>query len=500
MNRWKIPCAMSAIQNPSDFGTSLPDELQQILAAVPELAGALVVGGCIRDFLLGLPNKDHDVEVYGVGYDALAAALSRCGQVDRVGQPFGVVKVTLASGAIYDFSLPRRELKVAKGHKGFDVIVDPNLPFREAASRRDFTINALAYDPRRRVILDPFGGLEDLRQRRLRHVSGAFVEDPLRVLRGMQFAGRFNLVVAPETAEFCRGMRESFAELAVERVRDEWMKWAQKSTVPSAGLRFLEAVGWIDVFPEVNALRGVPQDPEWHPEGDVFVHTGHCCDAMARLPGWRAADAESRATYMLAMLSHDFAKPQTTQVAERNGVLRIVSPGHEEQGGPLAEAFLQRIGVSAAIIARVVPLVVHHLAHLQTLTERGVRRLAKRLEPDNIEGLVLVMTADHMGRPPKPAVTPPTVLELLRLAEVLKVQSRAPRPILLGRHLIAAGLRPGPAFSGILSAAFEAQLEGQFEDLEGALGWLGKQGFPSAGDPAYLPDENRRGRNPEGNP
>lgn len=465
---------MNIIEIPSDFEASLPDELRHLLATVPALGGALVVGGCLRDHLLGVPNKDHDVEVYGVGYDELAGALSHVGKVDLVGRPFGVVKVTTPSGATHDFSLPRREVKVAKGHKGFDVVVDSGLSLREAALRRDFTINALAYDPRRKVILDPFGGVEDLRERRLRHVSGAFVEDPLRVLRGMQFAARFHLGVAPGTAELCRRMRPGFAELSVERVRDEWMKWAQKSTVPSAGLRFLEAVGWLDLFPEIDAMRGVPQDPEWHPEGDVFVHTGHCCDAMVRLPGWQSADPESRAAYLFAMLAHDFAKPQTTHTAERNGVLRIVSPGHEEQGGPLAEAFLHRMGAPSTIIARVVPLVVHHLAHLQTLNERGVRRLAKRLEPENIQGLVLVMTADHMGRPPKPAVAPPSVVELLRLAEVLQVQASAPRPILLGRHLIAAGRRPGPEFSRILSAAFEAQLEGQFQDLDGALAWLKK--------------------------
>ena len=225
---------MNIIEIHSDFGASLPGELRHLLTTVPALGGALVVGGCIRDYLLGVPNKDHDVEVYGVGYDALAEALSRVGKVDLVGQPFGVVKVTTPSGATHDFSLPRREVKVAKGHKGFDVVVDSGLSLREAAIRRDFTINALAYDPRRNVILDPFGGVEDLRGRRLRHVSAAFVEDPLRVLRGMQFAGRFNLQVVPETAALCRGMRDAFAELAVERVRDEWLKWAQKSTVPSA--------------------------------------------------------------------------------------------------------------------------------------------------------------------------------------------------------------------------------------------------------------------------
>lgn len=444
----------------------------EVLTGTPELGDAYLVGGCVRDWVLGVPNKDYDVEVFGLDLDRLASVLSRWGRTDLVGSAFGVVKLTTASGAIYDFTIPRRESKVGAGHKGFVVTFDPTLRPEEAAARRDYTINALSYDPRRRVVRDFFGGIQDLKNRVLRHTSGAFAEDPLRVLRGMQFAGRFNLTAAPETIALCRQIQDAFPELAKERVREEWFKWAEKSAVPSAGLRFLEATGWIEHFPEVNALRGVPQDPIWHPEGDVFTHTCDCCDAMARLPAWQQADSQSKCTYMLATLAHDFAKPVTTHEAMRDGVLRIVSPGHEEQGGPLAESFLARINAPNVFTERVVPLVIHHLAHLQTPTDRSVRRLAKRLEPETIHGLILLMTADHMGRPPKPAVTPPTVLALQAMAEKLKLEQSAPKPILLGRHLIESGLRPGTEFGEILQEAFEAQLEGAYENLDGALQWL----------------------------
>jgi tRNA nucleotidyltransferase (CCA-adding enzyme) len=225
-------------------------------------------------------------------------------------------------------------------------------------------------------------------------------------------------------------------------------------------------------FPEIAALDGTPQDPEWPPEGDVFTHTCHCCDALAELPEWRAADATSRQVLMFAVLAHDFAKPQTTHEAEREGRLRIVSPGHEEQGGPVAEAFLTRIAAPNEIKERVVPLVQHHLAHLQTASDRSVRRLANALKPATIAELTLVMTADHFGRPPKPRVIPEGVTTLRSKAEELRLRDVAPKPLLQGRHLVEQGLPPGKHFGGLLHEAFEAQLEGRFTELEGALQWL----------------------------
>ena len=320
----------------------------------------------------------------------------------------------------------------------------------------------------------------------MRHTSTAFAEDPLRVLRGMQFAARFDLTADPKTVELCRRMKNACGELAVERVREEWFKWAQSGSAPSAGLRFLVDTEWVDHFPEIKSMIGVPQEPEWHPEGDVFVHTCHCCDALARLPQWQAEDLESRIVHMLAVLAHDFGKPATTHQAVKDGRIRIVSPGHEEVGGDLAATFLERMRAPLAIQARVPPLVRNHLFHWNSMTDRAVRRLAKRLEPENIQGLCIVMTADSMGRPPLPAVEPEHVRLLLARAQELQVRHKPPEPILMGRHLIELGLKPGRMFGEILHKAYDAQLEGTFFDLTQAWQWL------AAERDLELPDEARK--------
>jgi tRNA nucleotidyltransferase (CCA-adding enzyme) len=475
----------------------IPPELENILLQTPELSRAYLVGGAVRDALMATPHgRDFDIEVFGVDYEQLAQALSRWGRTDFVGRSFGVVKLTTGSDCQYDFTIPRQDSKVAPGHKGFEVEFDPAITPKEAASRRDFTINAIMYDPRAREVLDFFGGTADLRNRVLRHTSAAFGEDPLRVLRGMQFAGRFNLTAAPETIEICRGMKSGYAELAVERVREEWFKWAQSSAMPSAGLRFLAESGWVDHFPEIKSMIGVPQEPEWHPEGDVFIHTCHCCDALARLEQWQAEDPQSRIVHMLAMLAHDFGKPATTHRAEKDGRIRIVSPGHEEAGADLAAVFLERMRAPQAVQARVLPLVRNHLFHFQSMTDRAVRRLARRLEPENIQGLCLIMTADSMGRPPRPAVEPEFVRQLLAKAHELQVRQKPPEPILMGRHLIEFGLQPGEMFGAILHKAYEAQLEGAFFDLPHALQWLASE------DSFALPAEVRcrLGKSAKGEP
>jgi tRNA nucleotidyltransferase (CCA-adding enzyme) len=453
----------------------LPPILARIFRETPELRQAYLVGGCVRDWLRGRPVKDFDIEVHGLDYDQLVAALARWGRADLVGRSFGVLKLTVAERMTFDFVLPRRDSKVSPGHKGFAVAVDPTLSLRDAAARRDFTVNALMFDPHTGQLLDFFGGERDLRSRVLRHVSEAFVDDPLRVLRGMQFAARFDLRPAPETLALCRQIAGTFGELAVERVRDEWFKWASQSVVPSRGLELLRDSGWLEHFPEVRALIGTPQDPEWHPEGDVFVHTGHCLDELVQLPAWREAESGTRSVLTLAVLAHDFAKPQCTHVADRDGRLRIVSPGHESAGGPLTEAFLLRIGAPHSVIDRVVPLVTNHLAHMQETTPRAIRRLARRLAPATIGELAVVITADSYGRPPRGREEPPGLKPLLAQAAALDLEAQAPKPILLGRHLIEAGLEPGPRFGELLEAGFEAQLEGAFGDLEGARLWLDRR-------------------------
>jgi tRNA nucleotidyltransferase (CCA-adding enzyme) len=355
------------------------------------------------------------------------------------------------------------------------VAPEPGLGDAEAAARRDFTLNAIAYDPFADAIIDPHGGREDLARRVLRHTSAAFAEDPLRVLRGFQLAARFDLTLAPETAEVCRAIAPAYAELPVERVWGEWEKWAAKALRPSRGLTVLAETGWLAHFPEVAALRGTPQDPQWHPEGDVFVHTGHCLDALVRLPGWRERDAGGRVLLTLAVLAHDFGKPATTVRAERPGGARWTSPGHEAAGGPPAEAFLTRLGAPTRYLAPVRALVVNHLAHHHgqgEFSDSAVRRLARRLAPATVDELALVMRADAEGRPPLSAAEGHARIDaLVAKARALALEQLAPRPILLGRHLIALGLAPGPRFRGLLDQAFEAQLDGAFADDSGAVAW-----------------------------
>ncbi|MGH7995352.1 MAG: CCA tRNA nucleotidyltransferase [Opitutaceae bacterium] len=457
----------------------IPETLRLMLEAVRGAGGRpRLVGGGVRDWLLGLPSKDLDVEVGGVGFDHLQRVLAPFGATDVIGRSFGVVKVRdRAANAEYDFSLPRRESKTGRGHRGFAVEPDPALSDADAAARRDFTLNAIAYDPFSGTIVDPFHGRDDLAARVLRHTSGAFAEDPLRVLRAFQLAGRFDFSLAPETAALCRSIAGSFRELPVERVWGEWDKWAVKSVKPSRGLAALEESGWIAHFPEVAAMRGVPQEPEWHPEGDVLTHTAHCLDALVGQEDWQAAGAGRRRLLMFSVLAHDFGKPSTTLQAPRRGVIRWTSSGHEAAGGPLAASFLRRIGAPLELDAPVRALVVHHLAHQHGassgFTDSQVRRLARRLAPATIDDLAAVMRADTEGRPP---LHSPDMLALIdRLAQrahELALRREPPQPIVKGRHLVAIGWRPGPGFRPLLDEAFEAQLDGMFSDEAGGVEWL----------------------------
>lgn len=458
----------------------IPAELSPVLSALRRVGRPRIVGGAVRDWLLGLPAKDLDIEVGGASFDDLLGALAPFGVTDVVGRSFGVIKLRLASGVEYDIALPRRESKTGAGHRGFHVEADPTLSDAEAAARRDFTINAIAWDPFDRVLIDPHGGQADLRVRRLRHTSPAFVEDPLRVLRAMQLAARFDLDLDPATAALCRSISATFAELPVERVWHEWEKWAEKSVAPSRGLRVLSDTGWLVHFPELAALAGCPQDPEWHPEGDVFAHTAHCCDALARDPEWLAAAPRSRRLLMFAVLLHDVGKPACTRHEEKppgSGRLRWISPGHEPAGVAPAAAFLHHIGAPHDHAPAITPLVANHMVHHHGgpdgLGPSALRRLARRLHPATVTDLAAVMRADCNGRPPlRSPETLALIARLLARAADLTLADGAPRPILLGRHLVAAGLRPGPEFKRLIDAAFEAQLDGAFANESTALIWL----------------------------
>jgi tRNA nucleotidyltransferase (CCA-adding enzyme) len=454
----------------------LPPPLLAALSVLRSAGGQpRLVGGCVRDWLLGLEPKDFDIEVYRLDYETMGRVLAPFGPTDLVGRSFGVLKVRLEGGE-FDFSLPRRESKTGAGHRGFAVEPDPNLTEAEAAARRDFTINAMAFDPFDDRVIDLHGGKRDLEKRILRHTGPAFVEDPLRVLRGFQLAARFELTLAPETTALCRSIGESYRELPVERVWGEWDKWAVKAVKPSLGIAVLKQTGWLRHFPEVAALDGVPQEPDWHPEGDVLVHTNHCLDALVGLPAWREGTLHTRRLLSFSVLAHDFGKAVTTKQAERRGQLRWVSPEHEAAGGPLAESFLLRIGAPHELITYVRPLVMNHLLHHDqqpAFRDTTVRRLARKIEPATLNDLLAVMQADHLGRPPLiPQETVRRIEQLRTAAQRLALEHVAPKPVVLGRHLIALGYQPGPQFKKALDAAFESQLDGAFTDEAGGVAWL----------------------------
>lgn len=439
---------------------ALREALDLIVTRVHALGGrAVLVGGSVRDALFGCPAEDLDVEVFGVGPDALRGLLETHFAIDLVGRAFGVIKLR---GLPVDVSLPRRESKRGLGHRGFEIESDPDLDLAAAARRRDFTINAIAWDPRTGEVIDPYGGTDDLRNRRLRHVSPQFVEDPLRVLRAMQFAARLDLDVASETIALCRSIDPE--GLPPERQLDEWKKLLLLGKTISRGLAFWRDCGWVRHTPELEALIDCPQDPQFHPEGDVWIHTLHVLDAFA---GERIGDPWEDLVVGFGCLCHDFGKPATTF---RDGD-RIRSPAHDSEGEGPTRSFLSRLTPQSRLIDAVVPLVREHMKPMQLfLAEAGagaIRRLARRV--GRIDRLVRVARADHRGRPPKPWDGHPAGAWLLDHAARLDLSDRAPDPIVKGRHLIERGLEPGPAFGPLLERCFEAQLDGRFGDLEGGL-------------------------------
>ena len=420
---------------------------------------ALLVGGSVRDALLGRPAKDLDFEVFGLDADRLRAVLAERFDLDLVGQSFGVLKIRHLP---IDVAIPRRESKRGLGHRGFEVFSDPDLDFATAARRRDFTVNALGLDPLTAEILDPWGGRDDLEARRLRHVSEQFAEDPLRVLRGMQMVARFGLEPADETVALCRQIGPE--GLARERIFDEWRKLILQGIEISRGFDFLRRTGWLAQYPELEVLVDCPQEPEWHPEGDVWVHTGHVLDAFA---GERLGVPEEDLVVGLGCLCHDLGKPATTHFSDG----RWRSPGHEEAGEGPTRSFLERLTNQQPLIEAVVPLVREHLKPIMLFKDQAgdaaVRRLARRV--GRIDRLVRLARADHAGRPPLPFDGFPAGEWLLARAEALAVAEGRPRPLVQGRHLIALGLSPGRHFKPLLDRCFEAQLDGVFGDLEGGL-------------------------------
>jgi len=459
------------------LSAQLPDSALRIAEAIIAAGGrAVVVGGAVRDHLLGLMPKDIDIESYGLDVDRLCVALDRVAKVHAVGKSFGVLKARV-DGLEIDVSLPRRERKSGFGHRGFDIDHDPAMSFAEAASRRDLTINAMGVDLGSGELLDPWGGAEDLRKGVIRHVSDAFDEDPLRVLRVCQFAARYGFVIAGSTLAKCRSLQAELSTLSTERIFEEFKKLLLKSPAPSLGVLALEATGALSLFPELAALRGAQHNPAFHPEGDVWTHNNLALDACARLCRREGLAEKDALLLLLAALCHDLGKPLTARLID--GVWR--NPGHEQVGEVPARSLLGRLGCPPSLIERIVPLVREHdrpyRLWLQNQTDPVadgvIRRLALRVP---ILALCRLAEADFQGRTAPEAQGPCVAEEWLRTRAIgLGVLEKAPKPLLQGRDVQAMGVKPGPAMGALLKEAFEAQLDGLFFDLPGARQWMGQR-------------------------
>lgn len=448
----------------------LPDKIFKLAEVVKSNGGrAMLVGGSVRDSLMGVEPKDFDLEIYGVEPSKLREILDAFGRVDAVGEAFTVYKI----GRDLDVALPRRERKTGRGHKGFVVEGDPQMSFAEAAKRRDFTVNAIMQDALTGEIVDPYDGREDIKNKILRVVSKeTFAEDSLRVLRAAQFAARFEFAIEAETIEICRAI--DLTDLPKERIWSELEKLLLKSAKPSIGLQYFYDLKVADqLFPELSALVGVPQEKEWHPEGNVDVHTLMVTDEARKLID--DLPYARKITVMLGAVCHDLGKPATTRFFDG----RWRSHGHDEAGVEPTLSFLNTLGIYTLdgydVREQVVQLVRYHLTPGMFYKSRpgdgAFRRLARKVEPDL---LYRVARADSLGRNPEwlapekrfDAKAQEWFIERVR---ELNIEKEAPKPILMGRHLIELGLKPSKEFGDILSRVYELQLDGKITDLQAAL-------------------------------
>ncbi|MEW5831816.1 MAG: HD domain-containing protein [Campylobacterota bacterium] len=453
----------------------LPKPLNEVIATLWD-AGVrpILVGGFVRDALTGNVNPDIDIELYNVAtLEQIETLLRPFGKLNLVGKSFGVFKLSLGGYKI-DFSPPRTESKRGFGHKGFDVTWHSDIDFESAARRRDFTINAIGYDPIGGRFLDPFGGIGDLSSGRLRCVDPeTFVDDPLRVLRAVQFAARFDLTCDTALLELCRTMiaQGALEELPKERIFEEFKKLLLLSPRPSLGLKLLKEIGALAFFTPMEQFDSTPQDYLSHPEGDVWTHVLMSVDVMAAM---RSGKEQENLILMFAVLLHDIGKPLTTIV--QNGKLN--APRHAEEGVEIAREWLEKITGDKTLIEGVLPLVRYHgwprKLCRSNASDSDILRLSTEV---CIDRLIRVAEADFFGRA-FVGDTPESFeagIWLREKAARLGVLYAPPKPLLMGRDLIDAGMAPSEAFKLLLDKAYEAQLDRRITTRDEALEWLAKQ-------------------------
>ena len=447
---------------------SMNEQVLRLCEAVREAGGrAMLVGGWVRDYLSEIQSKDFDVEVYGITPEHLRSLLETLARVNTVGEHFSVYKLAFREGVSFeiDVSIPRRESKSGRGHRGFTIEGDPEMSFEEAARRRDFTMNAILYDPLTDEIIDPFNGVEDLKRRTLKAVAAdTFIEDSLRVLRALQFAARFEMTVDPETVELCRSI--DLTDLPRERVWGEIEKLLTLAERPSRGLDAALQLGVLDqIFPEILALAGCHIKTVSGAELDAFTHTKLSLDEAAELT--RDLPKAKRISVMIAVLCLDLGRP-LVESATKYGVRSL---DYAEASVEPAQSLMKRLGLYTLagydVRAQALALVREHLKPREFYQKRDqikdgdFRRLALRVNPAL---LYIVAKAYALG------LASTTVAEdwFIERARSLGVEHDPPKPLLQGRHLLEIGFTQGPRLGEVLKRVYELQLDGEVTTLEEA--------------------------------
>jgi tRNA nucleotidyltransferase (CCA-adding enzyme) len=458
----------------------VPGEVKAIAARVEKVvsitsngdASAFLVGGAVIDLLQGREPKDWDIEVHGVSFAHLETLFEDlCPKL--VGKCWGTMKLSAerCGGLDIDINVPRVDNKVGAGHKGFEAKLDPTLSPKEAARRRDFTINAVALNLSTGELVDPFGGLKDLAAGILRATDPKlFVQDPLRALRAMQLFARKmpDGTIDLETMRLILSMVPELAELPRERLKEEWGKLLGKAKNPSVGLTVMKDTGVIAAFPELEALIDCGQHPEWHPEGDVWVHSLHTVDSAAWVRDNGDLPEDWVEPFMFGTLLHDVGKPATTvfphlvESGKFSKDLLWTARGHDLAGVAPGTSFLERLTNEKKLIERTTAIIREHMNpwnfHVNSAEEGAWRKQHGRLR---LDVLGWMCRCDHCGGPAKNIGDPDLDHQISEMcwSRFSDIGPDPIPPILMGRHLIKAGLTPGEHFTKRLAAAFDAQME-----------------------------------------
>lgn len=477
----------------------------------------LLVGGAVRDAIIShnkgekVNSKDFDLEIYGLGsemVEKLVAEMTEMESVDTKGKSFEVLKITLPGTDIeVDISIPRRDSKVDNGPRRSSIKVhgDPSMNVREAAKRRDFVINSMAFDPLEDILYDPYLGVFDIENKTIQVTDKKlFQDDPLRVYRLIQFAARFEYSVDNETLQLCTEMvtNGDLDFLSRERVQEEFEKLLLKARRPSVGFELARRIGLTEKYwPELNALIGVPQEPNWHPEGDVWTHTMQVVDAAAEIAEREHLNKEDKLTLIISALCHDFGKPGTTEYIE--GAIR--SRGHEQAGVEPSRTFVERVFSDkkarsiSDLTKKILPLVAEHLkpkefwqneikrnidqrraiVHLSNKLQNGDKKSYPDGGNTNIYMISLLAEADQRGRNPAGYHFKREDVEdlnawqtwLLEKSKHLKVDQKSPEKILMGQPLMdRLGTKQGGVWVGVvLQSVYFDQLDGLVTTKEQAL-------------------------------